>query len=213
MRLKCIFVLLFLLLISLLSTAEGALIAKVTTPKGSLNLRRSSSPGSRIIARVPAGTCLSVLQTGNDFCLCEWNGKTGYCSTEFLTILQNADASILRYRVLQKGDSGEDVLALKKRLQELGYLRSGSSLSEYYNNVLTERVRMFQRQVGAPENGIASQEMQAFLYSDRAPRCTQTLPAVRSRVRSETGGMNREICGCCMGEGCECCNYTGWIVY
>lgn len=202
---------LLLLLFPLHVLAEEALIGKVNTRKGSLNLRSQPTTDSKAIARISNGTCILIIQSGNDFCLCEWNGKTGYCSTEYLTFLRNADSALLQYRVLRKGDQGEDVLALKKRLQELGYLRSGSTLSDSFNAILEERVRLFQRQIGATENGIASQELQALLHSARAPQCTQTLSAVRSRVRSKSNETNREICGCCMGEGCECCNYTGWI--
>ena len=145
--------------------------------------------------------------------MCRWNEKTGYCNTEYLTMLPEADLSILDYRVLRQGDKGEDVLALKKRLQSLGYIRSGSTLTSTYNDVLAERVILFQRQTGMSEDGIASQELQAFLFSDRAPQCSQNLPAVRSPVLQEGNGLNRVFCGCCMGEGCECCHFTGWIYY
>lgn len=50
------------------------------------------------------------------------------------------------------------------------------------------------------------------LVSDRAPSCTQALPRVRTRVVSGDSS-NRVICGCCMGEGCECCGFKGWIDY
>ena len=39
------------------------------------------------------------------------------------------------------------------------------------------------------------------LFSDRAPKCDQKLPAARSPVLSEGNGLRKEICGCCMGEG------------
>ncbi|MBQ6527982.1 MAG: hypothetical protein IJI38_05615 [Clostridia bacterium] len=55
--------------------------------------------------------------------------------------------------------------------------------------------------------------MQAYVFSDRAPQCTQTLPRIRSQVRKEDSGLSRMICGCCMGDGCECCGYAGWIYY
>ena len=61
------------------------------------------------------------------------------------------------------------------------------------------------------EDGIASQELQAYLFSDKAPACTQTLPRVRTRVPQS--GESPVICGCCFGEGCECCGFTGWITY
>ena len=98
------------------------------------------------------------------------------------------------------------------RLQELGYIRSGSDLTNVYNDVTVERVILFQRQIGITEDGVASQELQAYLFSEKAPVCGQKLPKVRSRVVSQEGS-KRIFCGCCMGEGCECCHFTGWIDY
>ena len=97
---------------------------------------------------------------------------------------------------------------LEESLQELGYIRSSAVLTNRYNEETARRVTLFQRQTGMSEDGVAWQELQAYLFSDKAPQCTQTLPRVRSRVAD---GKNRMICGCCMGEGCECCNFTGWV--
>ena len=188
-------------------------VAKVTTPKGPLNMRAKASGKSRVICAVPNGTCLLVQEEDKTWCLCLWDGKTGYCSARYLTMLREADLNILDFRVLREGDKGEDVLALKQRLQDLGYIRSGSVLTNVYNDVLAERVTLFQRQTGMTEDGVATQELQAYLFSDRAPQCNQKLPDVRSPVLSEGNGLRKEICGCCMGEGCECCGFKGWIYY
>ncbi|MBQ8092964.1 MAG: SH3 domain-containing protein [Clostridia bacterium] len=215
MKKLCLF-LLFLIGIWRTALCEGSavsVVAKVTTAKGSLNMRASASQSSKAIAKVPNGTCMLVVGSEDGWCLCEWNGRTGYCSADYLTLLKNADPVLLTYRVLRSGDKGSDVLALKLRLQELGYLRSGSALSDSYNAVLAEQIRLFQRQIGVTEDGIASQELQFYLFSDKAPACTLELPKARSQVKSESNGLSREICGCCMGEGCECCDYQGWIYY
>lgn len=192
---------------------SAGIVAKITTKKGALKLRAKPSSTGKIKDEIPNGSCLLVLEEGAEWCLCQWQGKTGYCSTAYLTILREADAAMLSYRVLRRGDSGEDVLALKARLQELGYIRAGSTLTEAYNDILAERIRLFQRQIGVTEDGVASQELQSFVFSDKAPPCSQALPPVRSRVKQENNGLRKEICGCCMGEGCECCGFIGWIYY
>lgn len=189
------------------------IIAKVTTKKGPLNLRAKPGSRGRVVAQIPNGTCVLVLEEAQDWSLCSWDGKQGYCNAEYLTFLREASLALLDFRVLKKGDHGEDVLALKTRLRELGFIRSGSVLTNVYNDTLSERVAIFQRQVGMSEDGIASQALQAFVFSERAPRCTQDLPRVRSQVKSEGSGENRVICGCCMGEGCECCDFAGWIYF
>ncbi len=197
------------------SEAEGknGIVAKVTTAnQGSLKLRAEASRKSRVLTEIPNGTCILVAEEGETWCRLVYQDQEGYCMTEFLTLLREADSSVLEYRVLKNGDKGEDVLALKKRMKELGYLRSAAKLTDTYTDVTAERVILFQRQTGMTEDGIASQELQAYLFSDKAPSCTQTLPRVRSRVPSGDSS-NRVICGCCMGEGCECCGFKGWIEY
>lgn len=187
---------------------QAGIAAKVMTRKGPLKLRASASEKSRVLDEIPNGTCILVEQEDESWCRVLYKDREGYCKTEFLILYREADLSILDYRVLNKGDKGDDVLALKKRLQELGYIRDGSKTTDVYNDVAIERVKLFQRQTGMSEDGVASQELQAYLFSDKAPVCNQKLPRVRLHVK--TGG-NRVICGCCMGEGCECCGYTGWI--
>ena len=164
-----------------------------------------------MLSEIPNGTCLLVTEENEDWCQVLYQEQSGYCKTEFLTLLRDADLALLDYRVLHKGDKGEDVLALKQRLQDLGYIRGGSDLTNVYNDVAAERVTLFQRQLGIMEDGVASQELQAYLFSEKAPVCGQKLPKIRSRVGSQ--GERRIFCGCCMGEGCECCHFTGWIEY
>ena len=188
-------------------------VAKVCTPNhGPLKLRASDSPKGRVLDEIPNGACILMTQEGEDWCQVVYREQEGYCKKEFLKLFPEADLSLLNYRMLRSGDRGEDVLALKKRMKELGYIRGAAQLSDVYTDVTKERVILFQRQTGMTEDGIASQELQAYLFSDQAPACTQTLPKVRSRV-SAGDHKNRVICGCCMGEGCECCGFTGWIDY
>ena len=213
-RLFVLTVSILLIAVLCISLAEdrGGLVAKVVTQKGPLKMRVSAGEKGSVTDEIPNGTCILVLQEDEKWCQVSYRGKTGYCKTDFLILLRDADPSMLDYRVLQKGDKGGDVIALKQRLQELGYIRSGSELTNVYNDVTVERVKLFQKETGITEDGIASQELQAYLFSEKAPVCGQKLPRARTPVLSEGGG-KRIICGCCMGEGCECCGFTGWINY
>lgn len=190
-----------------------SLVGKVTTPKGSLNMRSGPAENSRIVTAIPNGSCLLITQENDQWLQVRWDGLDGYCKAEFITVLDGADPGILNYSVLSRGDRGEEVTELKSRLQELGYIRDGASLTDSYNDTLTERVKLAQRQSGFPETGIATPEFQAFIYSDRAPFCTETLPKAKRSQVIEPGKMNRKMCGCCMGEGCDCCGMSGWIYY
>ena len=188
--------LVILMLVSFSEAEEKAgIVAKVTTAnKGPLKLRTEASQKCRVIDEIPNGTCVLVTEEGESWCRLIYQEQEGYCMTEFLTLLREADPSMLEYRVLKNGDKGEDVLALKKRLKELGYLRSAAQLTDSYTDVTAERIILFLRQTGMTEDGIASQELQAYLFSDKAPSCTQTLPRVRSRVSSGDDS-SRVICG------------------
>lgn len=188
----------------------SGIIGKVTTEKGPLKLRSKPGDKGRVLDEIPNGTCLLVLSEGESWHEVQYQEQTGYCKAALITLFRDADASLLNYRILRKGDAGSDVLAMKKRLQELGYIRKGSELTDTYDDTMAGRVKLFQRQIEMTEDGIASQELQAYLFSDKAPACTQKLPQIRSRVASPDGA-KKEICGCCMGEGCECCGNKGWI--
>ncbi len=208
----CVLLFLTVFLFSTAEESNGTVAKIITENKGPLKLRESAGNKARILDEIPNGTCLLVIRQDNSWCQVIYNEQTGFCKTEFLKFFPEADHSMLTYRVLKPGDRGEDVLALKRRMQELGYIRSAATLTDRYTDEMKGRVVLFQRQTGMTKDGIASQELQAYLFSDKAPVCTQTLPRPRSKVIS-ADNTNRVICGCCMGEGCECCGFTGWISY
>ena len=80
---------------------EG-IVAKVTTQKGSFNLRAKPGKGG-VIVQIPNGTCMLVLEESTEWRLCQWDGKQGYCRTEFLTFLRDADVGLLDFRILKQG--------------------------------------------------------------------------------------------------------------
>lgn len=74
------------------------------------------------------------------------------------------------YKTLKQGSSGNDVVKMKKRMQELGYFSAGASLSNQYNATTTERVKLFQKANGLKQTGIADATTLMLLYSDNAKR-------------------------------------------
>lgn len=66
---------------------------------------------------------------------------------------------------LRQGDKGQAVLALKQRMYELGYFTSTNFSSEF-NATTKERLMELQKKNGWPADGIATPEMQAFIFSD-----------------------------------------------
>ncbi len=198
-------------------------VAQVTTEKGLLNVRKQASELSSIVARLSSGTLVAVLERGDDFCKISFDGKEGYAKTSFLTFV-HVPPEALSYRLLKKDNSGDEVLALKQRLLELGYYRDSGTMNNVYNDTCVQRIKIFQRVHGLEEDGVASQMLQYLLFSAEAKANTEVLPQPRRSAGFIYGGgsadnvdweqfmrNNPGICGCCMGEGCECCNYTGWL--
>jgi len=62
-------------------------------------------------------------------------------------------AQAIGYSACEQGDSGGNVLAVKKRMQELGYYRAAASLGEDYNDTMVQRVKLFQENNGIDVTG------------------------------------------------------------
>lgn len=74
------------------------------------------------------------------------------------------------YTPLQQGDKGDDVLQLKLRLRELGYIKENASLSKTYNSTTTARIKLFQSVNGLPETGDADSRTLKLLFSQNAKK-------------------------------------------
>ena len=70
------------------------------------------------------------------------------------------------YRELKRGDRGDDVLALKDRLYELGYIYS-KNYGDDYNHNTEERIKALQKKNGLKVTGIATPELQQLIFSDQ----------------------------------------------
>lgn len=82
----------------------------------------------------------------------------------FVTATINAES---QYRLLKKGDSGEDILALKQRMYYLGYFTNLKNLTAKYNDVMAQRICLLQKNNGLEETGEATPELQELIFSDR----------------------------------------------
>lgn len=82
-----------------------------------------------------------------------------------------ADAGVYgdgRYRDIGENASGDDVLALKERLYDLGLYDAKSGLSNKYNADMAQRISRFQAMNGLPETGVMTADEQALAYSAQA---------------------------------------------
>ena len=201
----------------------GSIIAEVTTEQGPLKLRKEPKKSATVLAELERGSYITVLESGEEWCRVDDGTRQGYAMTQFLTIQEDADAKLLSYHTLQNGDCGDEVIALKQRLMELGYFKADSKMTNRYNDTVIQRMKMFQKQNGLEEDGVATPQVQALLFSDDAKENTEPIPDSPTHYQRAVGSSNESssssgdddwkqvICECCNGKGCDCCDYTGWI--
>ncbi len=84
------------------------------------------------------------------------------CPAPFHAYSQESPAG---YRTLAPGDSGEDVLALKHRMYELGYF-SRKVTSDSYTDTTAGYIKKAQAANGMIETGVATPEFQSLVFSE-----------------------------------------------
>lgn len=67
------------------SSSGGAMLATVSTPGNSLNVRFEASDKSQVITTIPNGTQIQVTQKGSTWCGVYYNGFAGYVMTQYLS--------------------------------------------------------------------------------------------------------------------------------
>ena len=76
------------------------------------------------------------------------------------------EEELAQYHTLSVGDRNADVLALRKRLYELGYYAKPNE-NALYTEATADVVRMFQQDCGLEETGTTDPYTQALLFDDR----------------------------------------------
>ena len=87
--------------------------------------------------------------------------------TVFVSITPEPTPSPTEEIRIEKGAEGEDVLALQKRLMELGYLAIDEPTS-YFGNATKAAVKLFQRQHDLQQDGICGEETINLIYAEDA---------------------------------------------
>lgn len=57
----------------------------VNTASGSLNMRKTASKNGSLIAQIPRGASVAIIEKGTDWCKVTYNGETGYVMTQYLS--------------------------------------------------------------------------------------------------------------------------------
>ncbi len=78
------------------------------------------------------------------------------------------------YQTLYEGSYGEEVVKLQKRLIQLGYLKG--SADGYYGENTANAVRAFEARYGKVQTGVATPDMQKYLYAGDALKNSSSTP-------------------------------------
>ena len=119
-----------------------------------------------------------------------------------LLLLLCCSASAQDFVPLSIGSTGDEVLAVKRRLYELDYIRT-DKLTRQYTEDTVERIKRFQQANGLPETGVVDAQTYDVLFSDsakKAPHPTMQ-PVCTPAPLPETDWPERDAEGYLAGDG------------
>ena len=161
--------------------------ATVTTPEGSLNLRKSADQNSDVLIRIPQNETLPVLALSGAWTQVTYSGKTGYVMSAFLTYgfaAEQPAAPVPEGQLYAKVTTEEGSLNLRRRAS------SGSSvLARVAQGEMLEVLAPGDRWCRVAYHGKTGYVRTAFLSFVEVPRPVQQggLTAV---VTTEKGSLN-----------------------
>lgn len=110
---------------------------QVVTEKGTLNMRAEPKDGTKVLAKLSKGLIVRILQTGEEWTQVLHEGAAGYVKNAFLQEIEE-----LPYSVLRRDDKGEGVLAFKRALYKLEYLKSDDINSRFDQKMETALIKL-----------------------------------------------------------------------
>lgn len=99
--------------------AQPTRYAEVVTPKGTLNMRAKDNDTAEILQKLPRGTIVEIVESGDEWTLILYREKTGYVSNSFIEEVEEYP-----YPSLTTQDEGDAVLEFKRALRDLGYIKT-----------------------------------------------------------------------------------------
>ena len=169
-----------ILLFSLLSVSALADTGVVNA--SSLNIRESASSKSDVIKVVKEGTKIEIKGTSGSWYKVSVGGKTGYASKKYITVSSDKKSSASSSSsdsgkkqnssdgTCKKGDKGDAVKAVQKRLKALGYYNS--SVDGDFGDATKSAVKKFQKNNGLTDDGVVGKKTLEKLNSSKAKKAS-----------------------------------------
>lgn len=149
--------------------------ARVT--RCNLRLREKNSTESETLVTIPGGTEVTVLGVSGGWTKTEYNGHTGYISTNYLM-----DMTKSGYYPLKERDENQYVRQLQEALTRMGYMNTAATGK--YEEDTSLAVRNFQKENGIKQDGMAGGETQKVLFGDFARGYSGSVAAVSNNAEA-----------------------------
>lgn len=143
------------------NTGGEARYATVVTSSGTLNMRAEPGEKAKIVQKMGKGAVVEVLEALEDWTRIRYKGKEGYAMAKFLEPVRD-----LPYSPITSDDKGDAVLAFKKELYALGYLKA-EEINTRFDLELERALTRLQLMNGvAYTPGLVTPELQAMIEWD-----------------------------------------------
>ncbi|MDD6040158.1 MAG: peptidoglycan-binding protein [Clostridia bacterium] len=140
-----------------------------------VKLRKTAEAEGTVLRMLPEGCMVEVLdRTSNGFAKVKFEGKTGYVVDTHINLADIPAPTPIPtatpvpgselYVELARGSSGTAVSALQSALAELGYLDQ-EKVDGKFGAATESALKTFQKRNGRTQDGVASADLQAFLYT------------------------------------------------
>ncbi len=169
MRKKAFLTLALAALLLFLASVALADTGIVNTPSG-LYLREEPNGKSAALDLVREGAKVEILDKIGDWYEVSYGKYTGYVYGKYIDLIEESKKD---GDTLQRGDKGELVKKLQKRLTELGYYKS--TCDGNFGYVTQTAVKAFQKKNGLTQTGVADENTQKKLYSSSALSANATV--------------------------------------
>lgn len=143
---------------TLRQSQEPVRYGRIATEKGTLNMRAEAKDSAKILEKLAKGTLVQIVQDLEGWTEIRYKDRTGYVMTKFL-----AEITELPYAAVTKEDQGDAVLAVKRLLYSLDYIKS-DEINTRYDQTLETALTKLQLMNGVPLSlDVVTPELQALI--------------------------------------------------
>lgn len=150
----------------IIQSAEKIRYAEVATKQGTLNMRAEPGDTAKVIYKLPRYSIVRILGDHGDWAQVLYKSRTGYVQTAYL-----AEIVAFAYNPITKDDEGETVLAFKRAMYKLNYLKE-DELNRRFDAAMETALTKLQLLNNIPlDPQTVSPELQALMDWGMVLRC------------------------------------------